>query len=212
MATVHPLRQIKFGGTISGNAPQARVYGPASGATIHAGDVVVSSAGLAAVSATTVPASNTVLGVALHGTKQGTAWYLVPEDGSGTLQQEDTGGTFGGTFMGGSNLLGSQEGTGVHVVIANSDNLFQVVLKESISYDRLGVQVGIVQDATTGVWYADTTSSTKSAFIVDIVNLTGQVDTAGVFNPIPNTSGGGGDTYWPVLVSWMEAAMILAGQ
>lgn len=214
-ASVLPLQQIKYAGTISGNSPLTRTFSPASGATIHAGDVVVNSSGNAAVSATPVPTGNTVIGVAMHGVKQGTAWYLVPEDGSGTLQQEDTGGTYGGTFMGGSQLLGSIEGTGVHTIVANQDTLFFAVYKEPIGLDQVGVMVQMVQDPTTKVWYVDS-GGTAVAEIVDIPNFVGQnyviTGTVTPVNTIPAVggSGGTGDTYYPVIIRFLSTATFLS--
>lgn len=210
-ASTLPLQQIRYAGTISGNQPMAGVVDIASGQTVHAGDIVVSSAGKAAVSATPVPTGNTVLGVSMHGAKQGTAWYLVPEDGSGTLQQEDTGGTFGGTFMGASNLLGSLEGTGVHYIIANQDTLFWITYKEPIGLDQLGVQVQIVQDATTKVWRADS-GGTAVAQIVGIPNYVGQLyvitGTTTPVNTIPAVGGAGGtgDVNYPVIIRFLTSA------
>jgi hypothetical protein len=215
MASTLPKRQLRYAGTISGNQPLVRAIMPATGATIHAGDVVVSSAGLAAVSATPVPAANTVLGLSMHGVLQGTSWYLVPEDLSGgqVLQQEDTGGTFGGTFMGMSSLLGSPEGLADHIIVANQDTLFWIVLVQAIALSQLGVSVGITQDATTKVWQADTTQATKSATIVAIPNYSGQLEIIGgvatPYNPIP-TLGVTGDLNYPVVVRFLPAATALA--
>lgn len=210
-ASALPLQQIKYAGTISGNQPLVRTYPVNTGATIHAGDLVVLTAGNAAVSATPAPTGNTILGVAIHGAKQGTAWYLVPEDNSATLQQEDTGGTYGGTFMGASQLLGSIEGIGVHVVIANRDTLFYAVYKEPIGFDQVGIQVQLVQDSTTKVWYVDS-GGTATAQIVAIPNFVGQeyviTGTVTPVNPIPATGGAGGtgDTNYPVIIQFLASA------
>ena len=208
MATTFALRQMKFAGTISGNAPQAQVYQPTAAATIHAGDVTVFSSGTISVSATPVPASNTVAGLAFHGAMQGTPWYLVNEDlSSGSvLQQEDTGGTFGGTFMAVGSLLSSNEGLGVHIIQAVADNLFMCPLKQAIGYSAVGVQVGIVQDATTKVWYADSTQATKSAIIVMIPNFAGTLWPEGPANPIPALFNTTGDLNAPVIIRWLAAA------
>ncbi len=206
-ATTLPLQQIKYAGTISGNQPMAQIYVPASAANPASGDIIVSSSGLAAVSATPVPAANTVLGIAMHGVKQGTAWYLVPLDGSGSPQQEDTGGTYGGTFMGMSQLMGSAEGIGVHVILANPDTIFQVTLVQPIGLSALGLQVGLVKNS--GVWQADTTQATKSALIVNIPSFVGQLYQAGQVNPIPNTFNTTGDTNYPVWVQFLPTATAL---
>jgi len=208
MATTFAYRQMKFAGTISGNAPQSQVYLPNSGQTIHAGDVVVFSGGQLSVSATPVPAANTVAGLAFHGTMQGTPWYLVNEDLSGgaTLQQEDTGGTFGGTFMASGSLLSSNEGIGAHIVQAVADNLFMCALLQPIGYSVVGTQVGIVQDATTKVWYADTTQATKSAIVVMVPNFAGVLYPEGPANPIPALFNTTGDVHAWVIIRWLAAA------
>lgn len=213
MASTLPLFQIRYAGTISGNQPLVRAYSPASGATIHAGDIVVSSSGLAAVSATPVPTGNTVLGVAMHGVKQGTSWYLVPEDGTATLQQEDTGGTFGGTFMGSAQLLGSVEGIAAHVIVANQDTLFILPYVPAISLAVLGTQVQIQQDGTTKVWEANS-GGTATAEIVAIPNYVGQAFVASggtltAYNPIP-ASGGTGDVNYPVIIRFLTSATAVA--
>jgi hypothetical protein len=206
-ATTLPLQQIKGVGTISGN--QFRVSPPyqvASGQTIAAGDVVTFAAGVASVSASPVPAANTVAGVSLHGAKQGTAWYLVPLDGSGSPQQEDTGGTFGGTFMSASSLMGSLEGLGVHVMDANPDTIFQATLVQAIALSQIGVQVGLVKNS--GVWQADTSQATKTALIIGIPNFVGVLYPAGPVNPIP-TTGVTGDLNYPVWIQFLPTATLL---
>ena len=215
-ATTLPQQQIKPIGTISGNQYQVNVFNVDESTTIAAGDVVISATGetgTVEVAASPVAAAATVVGVALHGAKSTStdgqaSWYLVPEDGSATLHQEDTGGTFGGTFMGTANLLGSMEGGGIHVAIANRDTIFQAVLTNPIALTYLGAKAGLVQDGATFVWVVDGASTTQVVQIVGIPNYIGALYPAGPVNPVPIT-GTAGDLYYPVWVQFLDAVQFL---
>jgi hypothetical protein len=213
-ASTLPQQQAKPIGTISGNQYRVDTFIVDDNVTLHAGDIAISATGetgLLDVAASPVAAAATVVGVCLHGLKSGTGadpaypgWYLVPEDNSATLQQEDTGGTFGGTFMGIGNLMGSIEGQGMHVAIANRDNIFQLVLTNPIALTYLGKQVGVVQDGTTKVWVIDGASTTAVMQFIGIPNFIGTLYGTVPVNPIPVT-GTTGDLYYPVWAQFLDA-------
>lgn len=186
MATL-ARRQIAVVGTVSGNQPGVRVYEPVASLTIAAGNIVVENAGKFDLSATPVPAADTVLGVVMHDVKQGTAWHL----GDATVQ-EATGGTFGGTFMGASNLLGSVEGIGGHVASASDDNIFEIGVDSALALADLGAQVQL--ELLTAIWEANIAGATKSAVIIALPNYEEQAI---------------GDTNARVWVQFLPAASLL---
>lgn len=212
MATTLPQMQPKPIGTISGNQYQIQAMLLDDNVTLHAGDIAISATGetgLLDVAASPVAAAATVVGVCLHGVAVASGatypgWYLVPEDGSGTLQQEDTGGTFGGTFMGLANLMGSVEGQAMHIAIANRDTVFQLVLTNPIALTYLGKSVGVVQDGSTKVWVIDGASTTAVMQIIAIPNYVGALYPAGPVNPLVVT-GTTGDLYYPVWAQFLDA-------
>lgn len=162
-------RQPVAAGTISGNQPQVRAYEVDTGVTIRAGQVLVEASGKAALAVAAFTA-DTIMGVALHDAKQGTPWYL----GAEPPAQEDTGGTFGGTFMGASDLLGSIEGIGVHVALANDDTIFEFSLDDALALANIGALVELV--VASGIFTVTTTLGANADFglIVGIPNYPGQ--------------------------------------
>ncbi len=162
-------KQIRVVGSVSGNQPQVRVYEVNAGQVLRTGDIVVENAGKVDKAAATVLANDLVLGVALHAADPAAAdgWYL-----GNLAQQENSGGTFGGTFSGSSDLLGSIENIGVHVALANADNIFEVGLDTALALAQLGAQVQL--GLASGIWSADDTGATKTAVIVAIPNYPGQ--------------------------------------
>lgn len=155
--------------TISGNQPQMRAYEVHTAITLRAGQVLVENAGRAdlAVAAFT---ADTIMGIAAHDAKQGTAWYLGADPGA----QEDTGGTYGGTFMGASDLLGSIEGIGVHVHLANDDTIFEFSLDEALALADIGAIVEL--EVNSGIFSVSTALGAAIDFgiIVKIPNYPGQ--------------------------------------
>lgn len=212
MASTLPQMQPKPIGTISGNQYRVETMLLDDNVTLHAGDIAISATsetGLLDIAASPVAAAATVVGVCLHGVSVASGatypgWYLVPEDGSGTLQQEDTGGTFGGTFMGIANLMGSIEGQGMHIAIANRDTVFQLVLTNPIALTYLGKSVGVVQDTVTKVWVIDGASTTAVMQIIGIPNFIGALYGSTPVNPVQIT-GTSGDLYYPVWAQFLDA-------
>lgn len=163
-------RQPTAAGTISGNQPQVRAYEIHTAITLRAGQVLVENAGRAdlAVAAFT---AETIMGIALHDGKQGTEWYL----GASVPAQEDTGGTYGGTFMGGlSDLVGSIEGVGMHVALANDDTIFEFSLDEALALADIGAIVEL--EVNSGIFSVSTAVGAAIDFglIVGIPNYPGQ--------------------------------------
>ncbi len=168
MATIAILKPEALG-TISGNQFRYQVIIPAAAATINGGDLLVgpaaNQANTAAVSASPAPATKTILGFAGHAAKDGTTWFFDPTV-TAAFPEGIFGGTFGGTFMGAGNLLRSIEGTGVHVALADPDNIYEVNLVGVFALTQIGALVGLTQDAATKFWQADSAQANKVATVI----------------------------------------------
>jgi len=169
MATIAVGKPIAAG-TISGNSPAVRLVKAAASATINGGDLLVGSGAnvldTVAVSATPATTTKDKAGFAIHGVKDGTAWYLNDAAPGGTQPEGGFGGTFGGTFMDSSKLLRSIEGIGTHVLLADPDNVFEITLAGTFALNQVGLPAGITQDATTKFWQADTAQANKVCTVI----------------------------------------------
>lgn len=185
-------------GTISGNQFRYQVIIPAAAATINGGDLLVgpaaNQANTVAVSASPAPATKTLLGFAGHAAKDGTTWFFDPTV-TAAFPEGIFGGTFGGTFMGSTGLLRSLEGTGVHVALADPDNLYEVNLAGVFALTQLGALAGSTQDAGTKFWIADAAQANKIWTIIG-------------FRGGPNL-GVSGDTTVRVIVRFLNSVYVL---
>lgn len=184
MATLvkKPARVV---GTISGNQPQVRVMALDADDDLYGGDFVKKESSTdadLARAATPIAADDLLVGLLLHDTKQASATWAGAE-------QANTygGGTFGGTFMGAAKLLGSIEGTGGHVALANDDSIFQLTSDDVLATTDVGELVGVVRDTAgsdANIWEVDENSGTESARIVAIPNYPGVVIGTDVNAPV----------------------------
>lgn len=180
-------RQPKAVGTISGNQWAVGVYEVTAGQVLRRGSVVIEASGKASLAAAAFTA-DTILGVAQHNADPASAWYL------GASSQEDSGGTFGGDFMGASDLLGSVAGIGVSVALANADTLFEFCMDEALQLADLGAVVEL--QLNSGIFSVDRTLNGAENF--------------GTIVAIPNYPGVAiGDTNAPVHVIILASASVL---
>lgn len=174
--TKKPARVVS---SISGNQPQVRVYRVDAAVELFGGDFVAQASatdGDLVRAATPIAADDLLLGLLLHAVKEGTGWHLKDKPDVNTYG----GGTFGGTFMGATNLLGSLEGIGGHVALANADSIFELGADSAAgsAAEVVGEQVGVIRDVAgddANIWEVDEDSATNSAVIVAIPNYPDEV-------------------------------------
>lgn len=184
MATLvkKPARVV---GTISGNQPQVRVMALDADDDLYGGDFVKKESSTdadIARAASPIAADDLLVGLLLHDAKQAEPQWA----GAGAANTYG-GGTFGGTFMGAADLMGSIEGTGGHVALANADNIFQLTSDAALATTDIGELVGVVRDTSgsdANIWEVDEDSSTNSAVIVAIPNYPGVVIGTDVNAPV----------------------------